>query len=92
MAKHFTTKRISDSFKVLPGVGTKVIPVQFVPDFIRVEFQDIKHKPDPDTVTWDLAVAAYGYDLTINYTCHEERVVHYVVAKLAVDPEQTIAF
>ena len=90
--KHFTKKRIAKQEKVIAGVGTIVVPIPFVPNFIQVDYADMKHNAQPDTLEWSLTVAAYGYDLTIDYSCNEERNIRYVVAKLPKDPEQTISF
>ena len=95
MAVKFTSKRISDYQKVLPGSGSLMIAVPFVPNYVRAEFSDVAHSEtnSTDTVTWDLTLSAPGqYSLSLSYTAATTRMLHYVVAKLPVDPEETISF
>lgn len=91
--KVFKHKRVSARVKVLPGTGTFTVDVPFVPDYIRVDYSDIQHHAGADTIEWNLGLVTSGqYTLTVAYACGEERMIHYVVAKLPVDPEQTISF
>ena len=92
MTKHFHSKRIAQIVKKQAGTDHFHVDIPFVPDYIRVDFHDIKHKPDVDTLQWDLvATSPTTYQLTVTYDVHEERDIRYVVAKLPRDPEMTIA-
>lgn len=96
MAIRFDSKRMTDTRKVNTGADSYTVSVEFVPNFIMVRFTDIKNKaPDistPDSVTWDAATTATGYDLTINYVCNEPREIKVVAAVTPVDVEGTISF
>ena len=76
------------------GVGSFVVSVNYVPNFISVDFHDVQtvHSATPDTAVWDLATTATGYDLTVTYNTGATRKVKTIIAKLAKDPEQTISF
>lgn len=89
----FKSKRTT-GHKTVNGVGSFTVDIDFEPNFLEVTFGDIKHKKTTpnDSRTWDLATTPTGYQLTINYNCGEERTLRWVIAKLPVNPEQTISF
>jgi len=89
----FLSKRESE-YKQVSGVGSFTVSVSFVPNFIDVVFSDLQKKIDsvPDTITWDLTATASGYDLVVNYNTGMKRTIKVVVAKLPVNPEQSISF
>lgn len=78
-------------FEDVNGVGSFEVAVNFVPNFQVVEFYDIaKTNPSPpDSYSWDYTATATGYTFTVNYNTAGVRTLKYVVAILAVDPEQT---
>lgn len=84
MAKYFYEKRKTETLKVI-SVGTIVVDIPFVPDYIKVKFLDMEHKRETDTITWALVyIAPDQYQLTINYNTHADpRRLRYLVAKLS---------
>ena len=89
----FKTTRTVDYHDV-NGVGTFTVDIDYVPNFITVDFHDVQtlKSATPDSVVWDLATTATGYELTVTYNTGATRKVKTVLAKLAKDPEQTISF
>lgn len=90
----FKKKRLSNSIVVPAGASSVTIPVTFIPDFVRVKFQDIA---TTTTSTLNHAFNATGdpqspYELMISWSTREARTIKYVVAELPTDSEQTIAF
>ena len=92
MTKTFKTKRITGVHHDAIGAGTFTVPVNFVPDFVKIEFLGGKASKKDD-FQWELAmVTPSTFTLTVHYLCEFPRHIRYVVAKLPVDPEATIAF
>jgi hypothetical protein len=93
-SQRFYSTRNAGIAKIPAGVGQFTVSVAFVPNFISVTFHDVKilYPAHEDYLDWDLANTATGYDLTVYYTATTARTVKYVIAKLPVDPEQTISF
>ena len=90
----FHSKRVSSITKVATGTGSYTVDVPFVPNFIDVVFHDQQHVATVDTLSWGMVahvIPGSGYTLTVTYDVHEPREIRHVVAKLPVDPEQTIA-
>jgi len=87
----FKSHRKSE-YKIVSGVGSFTLSVDFTPNFQEAIFQDLPKSKVADTLTWDLVATASGYDLTVNYNVGAKRTVKVVLAKLPVNPEQTINF
>jgi hypothetical protein len=91
MALTFLNKRTVDYHDV-NGVGSFTVDVEYVPNFIAVDFHDVQKLAGEDVLSWDLVTTMNGYQLTVNYTTNYTRKIKTVIAKLAKDPEQTISF
>lgn len=87
---NFLTNRDS-GYKSVSGAGSYVISVAFAPNFLDVAFADGQVHAS-DSVYCEMAKTATGYDVTVTYSTHTKRKIKAVVAKLPVDPEQTINF
>jgi hypothetical protein len=93
-SQRFYSTRNAGVTKIQAGVGQFTVSVAFVPNFISVTFHDVKiqYPEHEDFIDWDLTTTATGYDLTVYYTVTTARTIKHVIAKLPVDPEQTISF
>jgi hypothetical protein len=93
-SQRFYSKRIANITSVPAGFGDYTINIPFIPNFVDVTFYGVKTKmrEAEDFIDWELDVAPNGYDLTIYYTTTTARKVRHVVARLPIDPEQTISF
>lgn len=96
MVKNFISKRKDGVLKVPSGFDTITIPVDFIPEIIKVEFKDSrKTAPTPalsDTVDWSLIISGSTAYLVISYDTYAPREVRYVATVPKVDPESTINF
>jgi hypothetical protein len=92
--RRFSSKRVADIVKIPAGIGDYTVSIDFVPNFITVDFHDVKlgYPAHEDFIDWELTTTATGYDLTVYYTATTARKIKHVLAKLPVDPEQTISF
>jgi len=93
---NFISKRTDGVLKVPSGFDTVVIPLNFVPEIIKVGFKDSR-KVAPtlatqDTVDWSLIISAASAYLVISYDTYAPREVRYVATIPKVDPELTINF
>ena len=81
-------------YKDVNGIGTYTVDIDFVPNFITVDFHDVQtlRTSTPDSVVWDLATTATGYQMTVTYNTGSTRKIKAIMSKLAKDPEQTISF
>jgi len=93
----FKDKREAN-YKLVSGVDSITVSVDFQPNFIQAVLLGVQTKPaDPATggdsvVLTSVTATATGYDVVFDYNCGQQRTVKWVVAKLPVDPEQTISF
>ena len=88
MAKLFLQKRVSGALRVLPGSGTTVMDIPFIPEFIRVEFLDADHTRGVDSLDYDLVyigdpTVKYQIEITWKVAGTKPRSFRYTVAKLA---------
>ena len=91
---YFGSHDITNTFKVEPGQGSITVDVPFIPDYIRVRFHGgiLSPKPDhpetvgEDSVYWDLANVPGGCQLSIGWSVYTERLVHFRVSRLTVEP------
>jgi len=88
MAKLFLEKRVSGALKVMPGTGTTVIDLPFVPEFIQVKFLDADHTRGVDSLDYDLVyigdpLVKYQIAITWSVAGTKPRSFRYTVAKLA---------
>jgi len=84
----FIEKRVSESFKVLPGTGSVTVDIPFVPEYIKVKYLDQHSKPVLDTITYDLVftgdpLVPYQFTMSWSITSGKSRRLRYTVAKLA---------
>jgi hypothetical protein len=84
----FIEKRLSTTFKVLPGSGSVTIDVPFVPDYVRIKYMDVSHKAKLDTSSFDLVftgnpLSPYLLIVYWSVTSGKARQLRYTVAKLA---------
>lgn len=77
---------------LIQGPGSFDVDVDFQPNFIEVQYSSGPHS-ETDTLEWTLAIPVPGtWRLTVNYSCKAHRKISHVIAKLPVNPEQTISF
>lgn len=96
MSSYFGINNISDTMTPPAGIGTIVVDVPFVPDYIKVDFQDGIETPKKDyflragtdELFWDLSTVVPNrhYRLTIMWATYTERKIYYRAARLTVDP------
>lgn len=84
----FIEKRISDAVKVMPGNGTIVVDIPFIPEYIKVKFLDADHTRTKDSISYDLAFTGnplVPYQLTVNWVVASGRPrrLRYTAAKLS---------
>jgi hypothetical protein len=82
----YIKERLSDSWQAVAGAGSFVVPVPFVPDYVKIEFLDINHDTI-DTTSYTLeyiGAPTETYRLTVNWNVvGKPRVARYTVAKLS---------
>jgi len=88
---NFLKKRVTD-FKLVKGTDSYTVDCDFTPNAVLVDFVDILTKNEKDTISWDLAATATGYQLTVSHVTASPRKIKVVLAKYAKNPEQTISF
>jgi len=93
--KYFGSNDITETIKAYSGMGTIVVDVPFLPDYIKVDFHGgiLSPKPDHmenvgnDSVYWNLlTVAPNKYQLAIGWSVYTERDIYYRISQLTVDP------
>jgi len=93
----FKDKREAN-YKLVSGVDSITVSVEFQPNFIQASLLGVQTKAADQATGADKVVltsvtaTASGYDVVFDYNCGETRTLKWVVAKLPVDPEQTISF
>jgi len=85
---HFIEKRVSSALKVLPGNGTVVVDIPFIPEYIKVKFIDADNTRAHDSIRYDLLYTGnpnMPYQLTVAWVVAtgRPRRIRYTVAKLA---------
>lgn len=80
-------------YESVSGVGSFTVSIDYTPNFQEVSFKELPKSADSaDSLSWDLTATATGYDLVVSYSTSSKRSVKVVLAKLPVNPEQTISF
>lgn len=87
---HFIEQRVTSDLKILPGNGSVVVDVPFVPDYIKVKFLDTQlRQAQQDTVSYSLLFTGTAtipaYQLTVNWSVGNDqpRRIRYTAAKLS---------
>lgn len=85
---HFIEKRVSNALKILPGTGSIVVDIPFVPEYIKVKFLDADHTRLHDDLRYDIIYTGnpnmpYQLTVTWNIAPGKPRRIRYTVAKLA---------